>query len=328
MLARTGANVLQSDLTLDMSPEKYNALISSISPSVKTPVSTAFEMIKMGGQLKDICFISSIMNKSSTVPEILTINGLTIYGKQVRAVSNLKFKGAWTNISAYLSRPKDRYSDPTIKGSNELMALVVRSVICMAHDDNEDWLNSRGQAFLVGFYAWAMSHIVGRLFSFDVEEGAIARYAFAHYYAAMLNSRRDANNAPDLLNRTNNVFAHGRVSKEDLDKRMRDIVGNDDINMDHVIKFIVTHGPARASKLSAGNVYQALLSSSRSNVPTVISANYPPYLLYMILRTVANDKHPLFTNILNNRYTRQQVDSELDAIVRDKSTYAGINISK
>lgn len=326
-MARRGALALQTSMTLDMEPIKYRNLIKGMTPMTKTPVSTAFDMVRNEEMLKNICFISTLLNKAADVPEIFTINGITIYGKEVIGVKNDLFKGAWTNISAYLKRPKDKFGAMTITGSNELMALVVRSVLCMAYDDNPNWLNSRAQAFVVGFYAKSMTYIVSRLFSFDVEESAISSYAFACYYASKFDQRRDKNNIPELLNRCTDVFNNGRVSKADLDKHMSNIIGKDDITMDHVIEFIRKLGPNRVANLSAGNIYQALLSSSRSNVPTVIAADYPPYMVYMLLRTVSNDKHPIFTNIINNRYTRPQINAELDNIVRDKNTYQGIVIN-
>lgn len=326
-LAKKGAVELQTKMTLDATQDEYLALVKSISPVVKTPISDTFLSIKKLDGLKNITFLSVLNDKATNLPEILTIKDLSIYGKQVGAVSDKRFKGCWANITTTLTKGKDRYAGLSVSGTNELMSIIVRSVMCMAYSDNDVWLNNKASEFLIEFYAKSMATILIRMFSLDVEESTVTKYAFAYYYATLLSNKRDENNAPEILNRCVSLLRNGRVSKEDLDKKMDSIVGKDTMSMDHVATFIVAMGPDRVRGFNSKHVYRALLSSSRNSIATVISADYPPYLVYLLLRTISNDKHPIFTNVINMMYTRQQITAAVDNIIRDDRTFSGIKVN-
>ena len=323
-LAKHCAHELQSTLTLDLTPEEYLSLVQGITPIIKSPMSEAFVSIRGDHLLKDLCYVSTITRKDANLPELLTIADITVYGKQVPAVKQPYFKGAWTDISQTLSAPKDRFDKVSVKSANDLMSSSVRGILCMAYEDSEEWLNSKATAFVVEVYARVMGTIVNRLYKLDVEETAIVRYAFAYYYASLMSDKRDDDYAPEVLNRCGNLFQHGRISLANLAERMYNIVGKDAVTMQHVAKFIVQHGPNRAKGFDASNIYRAMFNSSRNSVATFIAADYPPYMVYLIMRTASNDKHPILTNVLNNMFSRQQVEAEIANIVKDKRTFSGI----
>lgn len=324
LLAKHSANELQASITLDLEAPAYLSLVRGITPIIRSPMSEAFLYIKKEDLLKNVCYISNITDRKSSLPELLTITDLTVYGKQVRAVKQSYFKGAWTDIGPMLSNPKDRFDTVTIKSANEIIASTTRAILCMAYEDSKDWLNSKGKVFVIDVYSRAMGTIVNRLYKLDVEESAIVRYAFAYYYASLLTDKRDSNNAPEILNRCTQLFQNGKVNMEVLAERMYNIVGKSDVTMEHVAEFVVQHGPSRAKGFDASNVYRSLFNSSKNSVATFIAADYPPYMVYLILRAVSGDKHPILTNVLNNMFTRQQVTAEVGNIVKDKSTYSGI----
>ena len=325
-LAKKAGVLLQSEMKMDMDQLEYVQLISTTKPVVHTPMSKAFELIVNEKLLNCIYYISLLSKKLTDIPEVLTIPEVTIYGKHVSGIHQKELKRSWANMSTVLSRPRDRYGKPFISGVNETMSIVVRSILSMAYDDNEHWLNGKGRAFLIDFYAKSMSSILNRYYSFDVQEGALVRYAFAYYYASLLDNRKGKNGEPEVLNRCGSIFQNGLIDKDKMDNLMTGITKSDEPTMEHVVKFIAEYGPDRAKNISSKIIYQALLSTSRSSIATLICADYPPYLLYMILRVVSNDKHPLFTNVLNNMYTRQQVTAEINSILEDKSTFSGVDI--
>jgi hypothetical protein len=324
LLAKHGANELQGSIQLDMTPEEYLSLVKAITPISRSAISDLFSAVKTTPALTKISFMSSVLRRNVNLPEVLTIDDITINGRQIPNVKQERFKGAWTNINTMVSNTsKDRFANITVTAANELMASVVRGLYCMSYDETTEWLNPKSSAFLIEVYARMMEHILNRLYKLDVIEAAVVRYGFAYYYASLLTDKRDAKGAPEILNRCTGLFKLSNVSMDSLSERMQAITGDEVVDLNHVAQFVVANGPSRANGFTSGNIYRMIFTSSRSSLPTYIAVDYPPYFLYLLLRVTSGDKHPLLTNMMNTDFTRPRIADELATIVHDKHAIFG-----
>lgn len=324
-MAKIGANELQTNIVLDMDSSEYQTLLKGLTPIIGSPIVNAFTSLRALGHLEKLSYISTVTDKRAQLPEILTISDITIYGKKVPTVTDPRFKGAWTNITSMINPPADRYSKVTIRGAYELLSVSVRGLLCMSYEDSvKNWLPSQSAAFLIETYANLLADPISRVYRLDIQESIFFKYAFAHYMANMMTTVVDENNTPEVLHRCHRIVQGGKTNIKDLAEQMYAVTGKNQVTMDHVAEFVTRYGPGRIKGFSAANVYRMLVNASRNGTMSYIAADYPPYMLYMLFRLASGDKHPLFTNILNRLYTRQQVEKELKEIVTTKELFTHI----
>ncbi len=311
---------------LDASQDKYVSLITNVNPVVKTYISTCFLNIKKEELLNSCYYVSTIMNKKIDVPELLTINDITVDGLLVDSVKDNDYKKPWVNISSMLAPPsQSRYADLSISASNELMASIVRSMLCVSYNDSKEWLNPQSAAFIVEFYTMTMRTVIDRLYRLNFEETGIVKYAFAYYYSSLLSDKKDRNGAPSLLHKSNTVLRGMEDNLDDLANDMLEIIGKDTMNMTHVIEFIKTYGPARTSTLTVEMIYKALSIVSHNSVATWIAADYPPYLVYLLLLSMSGSKHPIISNVINNMFDKKYIRTNVDQLVKYTPAYTTVN---
>jgi len=310
---------------LDASQDKYVSLISNVNPVVKTYISTCFNNIKKEELLDTCYYISTIMNKKIDVPELLTINEITVDGLQVDSIKNSEYKKPWINISSMLSPPsKSRYADLSISASNELMASVVRAMLCVSYNDSKEWLNPQSASFVVEFYTMTMRTVIDRLYRLNFEETGVVKYAFAYYYSSLLSDKKDKNGAPSLLHKSHTVLRGMENSLDELAVNMQEIVGKEDMAMVHVIEFIKTYGPARTSTLTVEMIYKALSIVSHNSVATWIAADYPPYLVFLLLLSMSGSKHPIISNVINNMFDKKYIRTNVEQLVKYTPAYTTV----
>lgn len=316
---------LITDAKLDTTQDKYFAIVNNISPIIKTPISECFNSIKDEGVLKQIYFISTLMSKSISVPELLTINDISIYGKTLPYVKQKDLLKSWINISSMLSPPsKSRYADLTVSSANDLMSSVVRACLCMSYTDSKTWLNPKLAAFVIEVYVMMMRSVVDRLYRLDLEESSIIKYAFAYYYAYLLDNTLDKDGVPVLLQKSSLLFKANKESIEDLNETMLTILNGEQITMNHVVKFIVENGPSRVRTLNKDMLYRATSISSLNNVATWIAIDYPPYLVYLLFLSMSGNKHPIINNLVNNVFDTKYVKQNVEQLLKYKNLYNGV----
>lgn len=314
------------DMVLDTTQERYQALVQGVHPVVKTPISECFKHIQDDDLLNNIFYISTIMNKKSTIPELLTVADISVYGKYVSGVSLQDHKKAWLNLSSMLDAPKNnRYADLSIAATNEVMSAVVRAMLCMSYDDSKEWLSPTLAAFVVEFYANTMQYVIDRIYKLDSDSNAIVKYAFAYYYAGKLSTAREKDKSPALLQKAHKLFKNIDISLEDLAEKMNDIVGSEDMLLNHVVKFISDNGPGRLSTLNADMIYRSLSISSHNSVSTWIAADYPPYLVHLLFTSLSGNKHPILNKVINNMFGNKYINTNVQQLLKYSNLYSGGN---
>ena len=323
-LAKRAVGVVEG-LPLDLDQAEYHSLVRGANPLMRNALSEAFRNIKQQSVLEKMYYVSTITDKEVSVPEVLAMDDLTIIGEQAGHVSNKEARGAWVCLNSCLTAPRARYDGVTVSSVNQLSSTVVRAGMCMAYaKNNYGWLGDKSMAFMVSVYAHTVHSILNRLFNLDIEESSLVRYAFAHYYASKLTNHFSPSGMPLILNRCSDSLFKGKVVLSEYSDRMLAITGKANAvpTMEDAVEFVKEYGPKRASRLDANMIYRAAYTNSRKSLATHVAMDYPPYLAYLLLRLSANDKHPLFTRVLNDNFKKQFVDMELDSFAKDKRTFA------
>jgi len=312
---------------LDVPQEKYVSIVKAINPMVKTPIAEMFTNIKDSGDLNNIFFISTIMNRKTSLPEMLTITDVAVYGKHLSGIKDKELKKAWVTLSPYLAPPKQsRYEAIAVSGSEEIMASVVRSMLCMAYADNKSWASPKIMAFLAEFYGWMMTYSIDRRYKLDIQDGVVVRYAFAYYYASKMSNDVDDNGAPVLLHKLDKTFFRGMsTSLDTMGSNMAAITQGEPVTIEHVVTFIQSFGPSRLSELNAGLLYRLQSVASHSSMGSMIAVDYPPYLAYLILITQSGSKHPIVNYVLNNMFKAPRIRAIMNDMIKYKRFYTGVN---
>jgi hypothetical protein len=302
----------------------YNLLIDRINPVIQSPLSSVFEFVKHNKQHENNLTMSFIRNDVSGVPEIIASKDIYVNGAEVKGAKG-EYSKPWLNITEMVKLPNNNRNDElTISSRMMVINLVSRNAICSAYDNNTAWVNPTSGMFLMDVYATLMHSIVNRPFNLNSSEGSIVLFAFAWYYATMLNEDIDsATGAPALMTRSrhNYLVSSNSEAYKELAIKMTDIIGNNKMSLEHVIEFIKETGPSRLSKLNVALIYRTLATSSVNAVQTWIAADYPPYMAMLILQTLSGIRHPLLHSILTKQMRINKVRESLDVMVKTKTFY-------
>ena len=311
---------------LDATQDKYVAIAQGINPVVRTPISECFTAIKNKKMLDRLYYISVLLNPKIDIPEILTVNDVAIDGAYVHGLRDDRFKRVWLNISSMLAPPSgSRYAELTVSSSNELMASIVRGMICMSYADSVEWLNPKLASFVIEFYTIMMRTILDKRYRLDLEEGGLIKYAFAYYYASLMSEQKDKEGTPVLLQKCTHLFRGMDSSIEELNERMKEFLDGDSITILHVVEFIKMFGPDRLHDLNVELLYKSLSIVSQNSVATWIAADYPPYLVYLLFLSMSGNKHPILNHIINNMFDKKYIRENVEQLVKYQNLYTGVN---
>jgi hypothetical protein len=324
--AETNKWIIQNRSLLDATQDRYLAIMTGMTPFVKTPISECFDAIKAGKLLDNIFYMSFINNSKVSIPEVLTVTEFSIYGKHVKGVSSADLKKTWLNLSSMLAPPsKSRYDNLSISASNEAMSAIVRAMLCMAYADSKEWLSPKAAAFVIEVYAMTMASLLDRVYKLDVQESAVAKFAFAYYYASLLSEDKHKDGTPVLLQKMFYLFKGMSISFDQLGEKMKHLVGKEQMSVKHVVSFIVAHGPSRMSDLNMETVYRSLSISSYSSISSMIAVDLPPYFTHLLFNSLSGNKHPIINNIVANILSPSYVKDNVLGLLKHKKLYAGVN---
>lgn len=304
----------------DTTPDQYIKLIQNISPVVKSPLAEIFILAKRTHVFDKFNYVSYLNHPNTTLPEILTLQDLSIYGKHI--TNNAACSGTWINLMPMLSKGSSRYAPLTITSTNKLIALLVRGMLCMSYDDNKNWATPKTAIFLLEFYAQVMNLIFDRMFKLTTEESGLIKLVFAYRYALLLNPKRE-NNVPILVTKSKHLF---RELQDGVDRTLNLLASEvgSSTKMEDYVAFLIEHGPARLNKLTERMIYGAVSISATSSVSSWIAADYPPYLMYLILGTLSSIRNPIISTVIDKYFTVKYIRTAIEGAIKNKSFYAGM----
>lgn len=228
-----------------------------------------------------------------SVPEILTSNDITVDGKTIPAAPP-EFQKAWVNISPIVGKRRNA-SDPVyVTDIPRLQQLVIRALLSMSYNDSDRWLEPKLSVFIIESYSMTIASQLQIAFNLNFDEVRVVQTVFALYYAQLLSGSSEdiVKGWPLLINRC--AFLG---SQSEIDEKLTAIdsyLGEDHtLDISRCIGFIRQNGPARMGNFDNKVFFQMFSRSSVESQAMLYALDYPPYWVYLILKTLSNDKNPI-----------------------------------
>ena len=308
--------------SFDTNQHAYQNTVN-INPITTTLISEIYSSCKAHGLLASIFYISTLNNRKLNVPEVLTVPDITIYGRQVQNARGELTK-CWLNISPMLqASSRTGYGNLKVVAGNELMSQIVRAVLCMSYDNNEEWLPTNVKALLATFYGKYIVSCIDR--NIDITDEYIAEIAFAYYYAARL-SKADSKGVPSLMHKIRGSFVGSGSSYDDILAALVEVGPCKSITLDQVISVIskFSSGKIAGGQLSSDLIYRSQATSAYNSNSAMTAVDYPPYMLHLMLVTLSGSKHMAIDRVIKTKFKNRYVASQLVSLTKYRRLYEKI----
>lgn len=233
---------------------------------------------------------------NGNIPEILTVNDVTLDGLTVQGAPAF-LQRAWVNISPIVGKKKV-VSDPIyITDIPRLQQLVVRALLSMSYNDSDRWLEPRLSVFIIESYSMTIAGQLQIAFNLNFDEVRLVQTIFALFYAQRLSGKDEdlIRDWPILINRCG--FLGSQMELTDKLNMIADFCGDDKtLTLDRCIDILVKHGPSRMARFNSRGLYQMFSRSNAEAQSMIYALDYPPYWVYLVLKTLSNDKNPILAN--------------------------------
>lgn len=330
MLAKNAAKFLVANSkNADLTEYGYANLLQNTNTMTFSHMTTMFRNIVEAGKLSSLYLYSFSRGQVGDIPEMLTIDDVSVDAKFIDATIPPELRKVWVNLTPMVaSNKKDRNGPISVSDVPRTVSTIVRAFLCTSYNDSVDeWLSPKISTFVIEFYTMAMSSVLVRTFNLDWEESHLINLLFTWYYASLLGPKTDNDAEPMLLHKNARLFK-GISNSDQLATLMADINavrGTRAMSIEVIIEVIHAMGPARMRSLKSGDMYRMISLASADTTSMMIAIDYPPYFVHQILRTVSGAKHPILSNVVNNRMNKADVLKTLDLLVRDKAIISGVN---
>jgi len=327
MAKDAGKYLVMRKSSMDLSQDRYLSIMANINPMVTSHMNTLFKNLISKDKLKSLYLFSVLRGGVTDLPELLTIDDVTIDGKFVDLTLPDDLQRAWVNLTSVMSFNKqDRAGLLQVNDIPKAVSSTVRAFLCMSYNDSKEWLSPRASVFLIEFYTMAMSLVMDRLFTLDYEESVLPNLLFAWHYAELLSNPDEKSKVPALLTKSTRIFK-GNMSGAQIDElisKVLEIKGDEMMSMGMVAKCIKALGTSRMSKIQKSDFYRYFAVASSDNAPMMLAMDYPPYLLHQILKVAGGGKHYIMSSVFKNRFQKRDIMQMLDQIVMDKALIEGV----
>lgn len=306
---------LKSGIT-DVDQSEYVYQLKQVRPTVNSPINNMFNNIVSQDKLGAFYYYSFLTKKNLDVPELLTLEDIVVDGKHVPSLNIDSLKTVWVNLNSSLSIDRDTRS-VKVTDSPRCVSSVVRAFLCASYHDSDEWLSPDSAAFVVEFYTMAIANVLERIYQLDEEEVKQVKLLYGWYYASLLG-KVESNGYPVLLNKIDRKI-RGLEPATKFQERIDAVLEylkDEEISTSLIARILSTDGPIRMKSFGPTNIYRFMTVSSADNVGTMISVDYPPYLVWNMMRAMSGAKHPLFTRIIKS-YNRSEIIRNMDKLVNN-----------
>jgi hypothetical protein len=230
---------------------------------------------------------------NSSIPEILTVNDILIDGRTIQSAPAFLQK-AWVNLTPILGKKRVE-SDPIyVTDIPRLQQLVVRALLSMSYNDSDKWLEPRLSVFIIESYSMTIAGQLQIAFNLNFDEVRLVQTIFALFYAQRLSGSDEdlTRNWPILINRCG--FLGSQVELVEKLDMLSDFCGEDKLlSIDKCISILSKNGPSRMARFDSRGLYQMFSRSNAEAQSMLYALDYPPYWVYLVLKTLSNDKNPI-----------------------------------
>ena len=321
LMAKDSAKFLVEQARLsDRDPSGYASLFINVGNV--THMQQIFKNIIESRKLNNV-HLFSFSKGLVDIPELLTMEDIVVDGKYLPITLPSELKKPWVNLTPMVAaNQNDRFKSIELVDAPKAVSAIVRAFLTASYNDSDEWLSPKLSTFLIEFYIYSVGKVFNRMYNLDFGEAGLVSYLFAWYYASLLGPKNDKADDPILLRRNRSIFKVFDSSQIDnLHKSINDIRENRPMSIDVIIEVINKIGAKRMAKLSRMEFVKAYAISATDNIATIISLDYPPYLMHQILRMESGAKHSIFSDVYNNRFSKLDLLRTLDQLALTKSLY-------
>jgi len=277
-------------------------LKSTVKMTVSTPITDIYTHAADLGKLN--CFTMFDLSKASDIPTILTSNEIAIDGKFISKEMPHDFQNVWLNLTPF-SRSDAYNRILQITDTMQLASAVVRGLLCMSFNDSEAWLTPSLRNDIIEAYSLCYTMRMKTLFDLNVEEYALVRLLFAAYMAQMLDSENIAKEVPPTLYSCKFLYLDTGTPRT-IDERLEGVsevrtrlAPDMHLDIDVICGILREKGPDRMKKLlKPASFYQFMSRSPSDSQSMLISTDYPPYFVWMLLNNLRGGKNPFFQSLI------------------------------
>lgn len=300
-------------------------LKSSIKMTVSTPITDIYTRAADLDKLNAFSIVD--LSGIQDVPTLLTLSEIAVDGKYVSPNMPHDFQNVWVNLTPFLRHNKsnDAYNRiPQITDTIQLASVIARGILCMSYNDSPVWLTPSLRMTIIETYSLCMSMRLKTLFDLNVEEMSLVRLLFAAYMAQMLDADAPKEVPPILYSCKFLYYDTGNPRTIDdrfdgISAVRAEVAPNMDLSIDTICRILQAKGPDRMKKLlKTAAFYQFMSRSPSDSQSMLVSIDYPPYFVYMLLNNMRGGKNPFFQSLIKFGDMKRTLVKFTDDLINSK----------
>lgn len=300
--------------------------LKAVRLHIKSPFSDIYQRVIEDDRLSLFTFADCSATRD-TVPELLTLNDITVDGKYISKNIPNEYQNIWVNLSPILGKRDAYNSSMQVTDIPRLCALVSRGVLCASYNDSDAWLSPNLAAFIIESYSTMIAVHLRSIFNLGFDEFRLVHTLIAAYYAQLLGGEDALMEVPPLLYRCTflgngaEIVERLNIFKEECQK----LNNGWKLSLDIVCKLLATCGPARMKTLTSKQLYITMSRGSIDSQAMLIALDYPPYWVYQLLANSQGSKNPNISNLIKFTDMKRKIIQFANELVASKLFIDRIN---
>jgi hypothetical protein len=306
-LAENAVQYLGMNSTGCLVDDYTNSMIMKLAcNNLKTPIGVLFEHIYDHYKATKFPMVH-IYVKTGSVPEIMAADQIVIDCREVLKNYNSVFDNCivnYTNIMTIQGPDKIKLQDLT-----SVQNQYLRAALCSSYNMSGDslWLSSQMAVFVMNAYANIMVTLLRT--TFNITDPAILanlRMVLTAFYSQKLEADTGSLDRPQLPYRA----ARGRgVEVDEFYGKMADAGYNykQAYTLYDLLNQLKAISGDRLESLDLERMIKIFTAGSTDAVSAIISLEYPPYWVYLMLHIASGGKHAVYNNIFRNMGMKQEI---------------------
>ena len=293
--------------------------LKNIRLHVKTSFSDIYQRVVEADKLGMFTFADCSASRD-TVPELLTLNDITVDGKYISKNIPAEYQNIWVNLSPILGKRDAYNSSMQITDIPRLCALVSRGMLCASYNDMDGWLTPNLCAFVIESYSTMIAVHLRSIFNLGYDEFRLVHTLIAAYYAQLLGQEDQPLEVPPLMYRCTFLGTGSEiVERLNIFKDERLKLNNGWVlSLDIVCKLLATCGPSRMKTLTSKQLYVTMSRGSIDSQAMMIALDYPPYWVYQLLANSQGSKNPNISNLIKFTDMKKKIIMFANELVASK----------
>lgn len=280
-------------------------LAQNVRMILKTPMAEFFDRI-ISSQGLDNFMAYYLQNSNNSIPELLTINSISLDLKQLdttgilRSVPEARDKIA-INLSSIIKCDKStgRY---TVSAVDVFQNMFDRGYLVASYEDSDGWLSPYLGEFVTKTYSMIISSLISRYYDLTINETMTVMGILALYITQKLDTESGDPTMPALFNRC--TFIGNRSELANLSEACAE-TSVKGLTLEDMCNLIAQNGPEKLHSFNLGALYTLASNLGPDVITTQIALEYPPYWVYMLMLALSGNKIPIVYQLTSQRLANE-----------------------